>query len=90
VQAQLFVVGGAAMALAYDQHRSTRDVDALFFPAPAVRAAAEEIGAVHGLEPDWLKTPPRDSSPAPTSTHTPWTRERSASTYERAAAAEPR
>lgn len=30
---QLFVVGGAAMALAYDVDRLTRDVDALFFPA---------------------------------------------------------
>lgn len=52
--AQLFVVGGAAMALAYDQGRLTRDVDALFVPAPEVRHAAEAIGAAHGLEPDWL------------------------------------
>lgn len=65
VQAQLFVVGGAAMALAYDQHRSTRDVDALFFPAPAVRAAAEEIGAVHGLEPDWLNDAAKGFLPGP-------------------------
>lgn len=54
VNAQLFVVGGAAMALAYDQDRLTRDVDALFAPAPEVRQAAEVIGAAHGLEPDWL------------------------------------
>lgn len=52
--AQLFVVGGAAMALAYDQGRLTRDVDALFLPAPEVRQAAEAIAAEHGLEPDWL------------------------------------
>lgn len=39
-QAQLFVVGGAAMALAYDQDRLTRDVDALFVPAPIVREIA--------------------------------------------------
>lgn len=54
VHAQLFVVGGAAMALAYDQGRLTRDVDALFVPAPEVRQAAEAIGAARGLEPDWL------------------------------------
>ncbi|HEX4402089.1 MAG TPA: DUF6036 family nucleotidyltransferase [Galbitalea sp.] len=54
VHAQLFVVGGAAMALAYDQGRLTRDVDALFVPAPQVRQAAEAIGAARGLEPDWL------------------------------------
>ena len=35
--ASLFVVGGAAMALAYDHSRATRDVDALFVPAPIVR-----------------------------------------------------
>lgn len=34
VTAQLFVVGGAAMALAYDRGRLTRDVDALFVPPP--------------------------------------------------------
>lgn len=52
VHAQLFVVGGAAMALAYEQGRLTRDVDALFVPAPEVRRAAELIGADRGLEPD--------------------------------------
>lgn len=54
VSAQLFVVGGAAMALAYDDGRVTRDVDALFVPTPEVRQIAEEISAAHGLEPDWL------------------------------------
>lgn len=54
VAAQLFVVGGAAMALAYDRDRLTRDVDALFIPAPEVRQIAEEMSEPHGLEPDWL------------------------------------
>ena len=54
VTAQLFVVGGAAMALAYDADRTTRDVDALFVPAPEVRQIAEEMSWAHGLEPDWL------------------------------------
>ena len=70
VHAQLFVVGGAAMALAYDQGRLTRDVDALFVPAPQVRHAAEAIGAARGLEPDWLNDaakgfmPGQDEHPA--------------------------
>jgi hypothetical protein len=34
VRAQVFVVGGAAMALAYEARRLTRDVDALIVPAP--------------------------------------------------------
>lgn len=54
VAAQLFVVGGAAMALAYDSKRTTRDVDALFVPAPEVRDAAIAIAERNGLEPDWL------------------------------------
>jgi len=54
IRAQLFVVGGAAMALAYDQDRLTRDVDALFAPATEVRMIAAEIGAENGLAPDWL------------------------------------
>jgi hypothetical protein len=54
VKATLFAVGGAAMALAYDPDRTTRDVDAVFTPAPAVREAAEEVAAARGLEPDWL------------------------------------
>jgi predicted nucleotidyltransferase len=54
VVADLFVVGGAAMALAYDADRVTRDVDAVFIPHGVVaeesRAVAEELG----LPPWWL------------------------------------
>ena len=53
-QAQLFVVGGAAMALEYDGGRVTRDVDAAFAPTSAVREIAAEMGELHGLEPDWI------------------------------------
>lgn len=54
ISAQLFVVGGAAMALAYDDGRVTRDVDALFVPSSEIRKIAEDMSVVHGLEPDWL------------------------------------
>jgi hypothetical protein len=54
VVADLFVVGGAAMALAYDATRVTRDVDAMFVPHGVVveesRAVAEDLG----LPPWWL------------------------------------
>ena len=69
LQAQIFVVGGAAMALAYDHQRLTRDVDALFQPARELRDIAAEIGERHGLEPDWLNDgakgymPPNDEHP---------------------------
>lgn len=65
VHAQLFVVGGAAMALAYEQGRLTRDVDALFVPAPEVRRAAEAIGVDRGLEPDWLNDAAKGFLPGP-------------------------
>lgn len=54
IVADLFVVDGAAMALAYDAKRVTRDVDAMFVPHGVVveesRAVAEELG----LPPWWL------------------------------------
>lgn len=54
VRAELFVVGGAAMAFAYNVRRSTRDVDAVFEPKEIVRQAAVTVGARRGLAADWL------------------------------------
>lgn len=50
----LFVVGGAAMTLAYNTRRSTRDLDAVFEPKVVVYEAAGRIGKRHDLPPDWL------------------------------------
>jgi methylmalonyl-CoA mutase cobalamin-binding subunit len=48
VVADIYVIGGAAMALAYDARRSTRDIDAVFQPHGIVvdeaRAVADELG----------------------------------------------
>ena len=54
VSAQLFVIGGAAMALAYDAGRFTRDVDAVFEPTGIVRYLTARLGARHGLQDDWI------------------------------------
>jgi len=57
VLADIYVVGGAAMALAYDGRRSTRDLDAIFRPAELVRDAAAQVAKRYpklGLRPDWL------------------------------------
>lgn len=51
----VFVVGGAAMAVAYDARPATRDVDAIFHPSSEVRAAAKRVARLHrGLADDWL------------------------------------
>lgn len=54
VQGDLYLVGGAAMALAYDARRTTRDVDAVFEPKMLVYEAAAEVARERGLAPDWL------------------------------------
>jgi predicted nucleotidyltransferase len=54
VVADLFIVGGAAMALAYDADRVTRDVDATFVPHGVVLAEARNVAEAMGLPPWWL------------------------------------
>lgn len=48
----IYVFGGAAMALAYDAERVTRDVDAMFVPHGVVLEEARAVGRELGL-PDW-------------------------------------
>lgn len=54
VVADLFVVGGAAMALAYDANRVTRDVDATFVPHGVVLEEARNVALTMDLPPWWL------------------------------------
>lgn len=54
VVADLYVFGGAAMALAYDSRRATRDVDALFKPHGIVREEALNVADELGLPRWWL------------------------------------
>lgn len=54
LQGEMYVVGGAAIALAYDARRATRDIDAVFEPKLAVYEAAREVAERLGLPPGWL------------------------------------
>jgi hypothetical protein len=54
VVADLYVFGGAAMAMAYDARRTTRDVDAIFSPHGIVHEEAGVVGRELGLPSWWL------------------------------------
>lgn len=52
--AEIGIVGGAAMCLAFKAREATRDVDAIFHPADVVRKLVARIGEENGLPKDWL------------------------------------
>ncbi|HEU4393450.1 MAG TPA: DUF6036 family nucleotidyltransferase [Solirubrobacterales bacterium] len=54
VSAEMYVVGGAAIALAFDERRSTRDIDAVFEPKNVVYEAAAVVAEQRGLPSGWL------------------------------------
>lgn len=65
IRGDIFLVGGAAMALAYSTRRATRDLDAVFEPKQAIYDAAERVGDRHGLPPDWLNDGVKGFLPGP-------------------------
>jgi Nucleotidyltransferase of unknown function (DUF6036) len=54
VTAEMYVVGGAAIALAFDERRATRDIDAVFEPKNVVYEAAAVVAERLGLPGGWL------------------------------------
>lgn len=56
-EAAIYVIDGAAMAIEYQSRRITRDVDAaLRSGGNAFWNATNEVGARHGLAPDWINS----------------------------------
>jgi hypothetical protein len=64
-RAELFLVGGAALAVAYDAMRATRDLDAVFIPTDVVRQAATAVAQHRGLAEDWLNDAVKGFLPGP-------------------------
>jgi hypothetical protein len=64
-RAELFLVGGAALAVAYDATRATRDLDAVFLPTEVVRQAAAAVAEREGLAEDWLNDAAKGFLPGP-------------------------
>ncbi len=54
VRIEVFVVGGAAITLAYNTQCTTTDVDGVFEPKEVAYQLAAEVAAERGLRPDWL------------------------------------
>ncbi len=56
VKADLYLVGGAVIAVAYDPFRVTDDIDAMFDHENEVHAAADIVARERGLPLDWLNS----------------------------------
>ncbi len=54
VSAEMYIVGGAAIALAFDERRATRDIDAVFEPKNVVYEAAGVVAEQLDLPAGWL------------------------------------
>ena len=55
IEGEIYVVGGAAMMLAYDRTRLTRDIDAVGVPQEEIDSEVRAMAKDHkDLGPDWL------------------------------------
>ena len=57
--ADIYLVGGAAIAVEFDSRRSTTDIDAVYKPEQTVQEIATQMAAELGLDPRWLNNAAR-------------------------------
>lgn len=65
VRGQIFIVGGAAIALAYATRRVTKDIDAVFEPKAVIYEAAAKVAEDLYLPEDWLNDAAKAFMPGP-------------------------
>lgn len=66
IRGDVFIVGGAAMAVAYQARPGTRDIDGIWEPSAAVREAAARVASRHDdLSADWLNDGVKGFLPGP-------------------------
>lgn len=54
IEGEMYVVGGAAIALVFDERRSTRDIAAVFEPKTVIYELAGKLAEQRGLPDGWL------------------------------------
>lgn len=65
VRGDVFIVGGAAMTIAYDARPATRDVDGIWHPSSEIRRAAAQVAARHeDIDTHWLNDAVKGFLPA--------------------------
>jgi hypothetical protein len=65
IDARIFIVGGSAMALAFDRSRVTRDIGAVYAPKEEVYREAKALAQDRGLPEDWLNNAAKGYAPSP-------------------------
>ncbi|MEO7349248.1 MAG: hypothetical protein ABIW32_05240 [Terrimesophilobacter sp.] len=54
IEVDVFLIGGAAMAIHLGRDQLTPDVDGLFHPVEEVKRIGRRMAIEHGLDPDWV------------------------------------
>lgn len=56
VHGEIYLVGGAALALEYDERRTTADIDAVLRPEATIRTVAAAMAEERGLPSTWINS----------------------------------